>query len=143
MIVRCLSNRGSDLPETSRDPAGGFHDKTVFELQVDQHYVVYGLTIHLNHVWYYLCAGRGDTFPIWYPSPLFEVADGRLSAQWIFNYFLDPPRGVDYAVIAFSEWANDLSFYDRLTDGEEEAVLTFQRYKRLIDDEAKLPQQGP
>ena len=142
MIVRCLSNRGSDLPKTSRDPSGGIHDNTVFELQVDQRYVVYGLTVYLNHAWYYLCAGRGDTFPIWYPSPLFEVADGQLSAHWIFNYFLDPPRGVDYAVIAFPEWANDLSFYNRLTEGEEEAVLTFQRYKRLIDDETTLVQEG-
>ena len=35
--------------------------------------------------------------------------------------------------MAFKEWVEDATFYDRLTDGETSAVETFRRYKHLIE----------
>jgi hypothetical protein len=42
-------------------------------------------------------------------------------------------------LIAFREWASDRLFYERLVDGEEHAVATFEREKALIDAKRKSP----
>jgi hypothetical protein len=133
MRVKCLSNLGTDLPETCRDPQSGFREDTKFAVELNKEYQVYGFTLFLGHIWYYLCDEHFTYYPRWNPAPLFEVTDGRLSKYWVFGY----DRGVSKprVIVAFPEWANDPYYYDKLSDGQKAAVEVFRNYKRLLDTE--------
>jgi hypothetical protein len=137
MKVRCVANRGSDLPSDLITPATSIHLETDFSLIVDKTYVVYALTIRDNYMWYYVCDEDFSYFPFWKPSPLFEIVDHRLSAYWEINYSREGRcESKSNVIVAYSEWARDPFYYDRLTDGYEKEVEIFQRYRRLIDDES-------
>ncbi|WP_327584855.1 hypothetical protein OHA25_55560 [Nonomuraea sp. NBC_00507] len=43
---------------------------------------------------------------------------------------------VGSSLIAFREWAMDHLYYERLVDGDEQAVAAFRWEKALIDHEA-------
>jgi hypothetical protein len=131
MKVKCLSNSGADLPMTCRDPQSGFNEDTKFPLKLNKEYQVYGFTLFLGHVWYYLCDEHFTYYPRWNPSPLFEVTDGRMSKYWVFGY--DRGGSKHRMIVAFPEWANDPYYYDKLSDGEKSAVEIFRHYKRLMD----------
>ncbi len=141
MKVRCVTNRQSALgPEfgAASLPPG----QVLFfaeDLTVGEVYIVYAITLRTGNFWYYLCGNRGVAVPYWFPEPLFEIIDDRLSTHWIFRYWHRRPDGreADYPIFAFPEWARDLFFYDRLTDGDEEALETFGRYRILMDEEAE------
>ena len=45
--------------------------------------------------------------------------------------------------IAFEHWFDLPDFYDKLTDGAEEAVLIFDKIKELMDAEAAIPKPRP
>jgi hypothetical protein len=38
-------------------------------------------------------------------------------------------------IIAFEEWVSNPVFYDKLTDGDKNAVAVFKKYKKLMDGE--------
>jgi hypothetical protein len=133
--IRCLSNLGKDLPIGCRDSLSGFHEDTKFPLQLNKEYQVYGFTIFLGHVWYYLSDEHFTYYPRWNPSPLFEVTDGRLSKYWVFGYDREIAGG-GRMIVAFPEWANDPYYYDALSDGEKDAVEIFLKYKKLMDAES-------
>ena len=135
MRIKCIAKTGAALPADCRDPASGFDENTEFWLEIGKEYVVYGMTVFLGYVWYFICDEASDYYPRWNPAPLFEVVDGRLSRYWRYGYAPGPTREQTQVVLAFEEWANDPYFYDRLSDGEEREVDIFARYKRLIDAE--------
>jgi hypothetical protein len=133
MIVRCSSSKGTGLPELYLDSAGGYRADTIFPLRVGKEYVVYALTLRRGGVWYYLLDESGVGHPVWFPAPLFEVLDPRLSQYWVFGFHDAGLRAGD-AVFAFVEWANDpLNFYDTLSDGEAGSRSVFQRYRELME----------
>lgn len=98
--VRCVSNQASTLSDMFLESLGV--DRAYrFQVAVGEEYVVYALLIDGGRIFYYLCADAGNTFPIWFPSPLFENADSRVSSQWVFRgYSASPPRDV-FAIFAF------------------------------------------
>ena len=102
---------------------------------VGSEYVVYALTFYLGYPWYYITDEHQLYYPVWYPAPLFRVTDNRLSSYWHFEY--DPGKSSDlsHVIVAFKEWALDAYYYDRLTDGNEEDVVIFRNYKKLMDSE--------
>lgn len=116
---------------------------TIFPLQVGKDYVIYALTLRRGGVWYYLLDESGVGYPVWFPAPLFEVSDSRLSKYWVFGFHEAGLRAGD-AVFAFAEWANDpLNFYDGLSDGRAEIRSVFQRYRELMDVEFDNETAGP
>ena len=126
------------MPKDLLSPQTGFKPDTDFHLTIGEHYVVYGMTISEGYVWYYVLRQPWDEFPIWKPSPLFELIRGDISRFWIYNYTLqgDP----FHAIWAYPEWANDhFGYYDRLTDWEEEEVIIFRNYKCHMDLEFPNP----
>jgi hypothetical protein len=136
--ILCISNRGEDIPEDGREPRAGISSDTVFPVTVGKEYVVYGWTVWRGYPWYYLADDNHSYYPVWHPAALFEVVDGRLSRYWVYGYH----RAVssydrDAPVVAFREWAEDPVFYDRLTDGDAQAVATFRRYQALMEQEAE------
>lgn len=134
MKLLCIANTGAELPADFLDDAGGFGRDSAFDVTVGRHYVVYAITLKSGHIWYYLCDDRGLPYPVWYPSALFQVIDGRPSRFWIFVHGSYARAGD--ILFAYPEWANDaLAYYDRLSDREPIAVQTFNRYRQLIDRE--------
>ena len=133
MKLICISNEGSYLPVGYLDSRYGLNYNSRFALIEGKEYIVYGITLFLGHLWYYLCDENYSYYPIWNPSPLFKVVDKSLSKYWQFNYF--PPKSFEseHIIFGFPEWVNDLYFYDQLTDGKEEYKLLFAKYKKLMD----------
>lgn len=137
MRIKCVANKGADLPEECLDPSGGFTREHKFALEIGKEYNVYAITLFRGYVWYYICDEDYSYYPVWNPSPLFEVVDGKLSKFWRFNFIKEHPHYIgSETIFAFEEWANDpYSYYDKLTDGDEAEVSIFKRYKNLMDVE--------
>lgn len=133
MKVICKSDRGFSLPEEIFKDGTSFSKETNFYLNVGEKYTVYGMTIYMGYVWYYICDRLYSYYPSWKPCPLFEVIEGDLSIYWVFNFFMDSNPQYSQTIWAFPEWANDEYYYDQLTDGKEEQVKIFKGYKELMD----------
>ncbi len=136
MKIKCVENRKKLLPEEIRSNYSISDNE--FSIKIEKEYVVYAMTLHCGHVWYYICDESYSYYPVWNPSPFFIVIDGKLSRYWVYSFIegeittLRPRWG-------FSQWAEDPDYYDRLTDGEEAAVALFKTYKELMDIEFPDP----
>jgi len=135
MKVRCIKNRGADLPQDCLRRESGFTEETEFGVVLGKIYTVYGFTLLFGHVWFYLCDESYTYYPVWNPSPLFQIVDHRLSAYWEFHLQVGTSAEDTRVIVAFPEWARDPLYYDRLTNRDKEAVEIFERYKDLIDAE--------
>lgn len=138
MRIKCIANRGVNLPDDCLDPSGGYGKECEFALKIDKEYNVYAITLQLGYVWYYICdEDHYDIYPVWNPSPLFEVVDGRISKYWKYN-FVRLNSQIRFArpitIFAFTEWAIDpYEYYYKLTDGDEKEVAIFEHYRGLMD----------
>ena len=139
MKVRCRIDRQEHLPQEFLD-ARILPGEAVFfpgELTIGEEHVVYAMGVEAGQLWFYLCAGRGESVPFRYPSPAFDVIDGRISRSWVFD--LVKTRHDSYPLLAFPEWVSDLAFYERLTDALEPELGIFRRYRLLMDAESEEP----
>ena len=140
MLVKCISNKGNSFPpilKKSLSDSLNYNDFT-FTLTPGNIYTVYGMTIRVGYVWYYVCEDGYNDYPIWRPALLFELVNHELSKYWIFNY--ESYEDNFLAIWAFPEWAkNHYEYYDRLTDWKEKESKIFQRYKLLMDLEFPNP----
>ena len=132
MIVRCLTTTSDGQPVGAYNNTVGIEPDTVFPVTPGREYPVYGITIHLGHAWYYIHDDDDLAWPIWTPASVFEVLDGRLPASWILGYFRFPPKR-QYPLISFPEWASDHYFYERLVDGEPDAVRIYASRRTEVD----------
>jgi hypothetical protein len=96
-------------------------------LEKNKEYCIYGIVFRGNSPWYYLCLDEDDESPTAYPFELFKITDGRFSSYWRLS--------TKESSIVFEEWANDLSFYERLVDGDSSAREQFKSYQSLMDNE--------
>jgi hypothetical protein len=95
-------------------------------------YLVIALTIRGGGVWYYIVDQNDLGYPVWYPAPLFEVCDRRLSRYWEFGYADEGLRSGS-VIFAYPEWAQDPgNYYDHLTDGEVSASRVFEHFHELM-----------
>jgi hypothetical protein len=133
MIVKPKLNRRSDL---SDDLKASFGNEEL-NLSLGKNYVVYGLAFHQGHLWFYLIddARKEGLYPIWYPSALFDVVDGRMPSFWRLGIRTTAP-GRLAITIAFKQWAENPYFYDDLTNGVKEAVSAWQEHRKLTDQES-------
>lgn len=133
MIVRCLSNTCETLPATSRDSALGINADTEFPITIGRSYEVFAMTVLLGIAWYYVLDEHGHDWPTWTPAPLFDVVDGTLPRSWRVGYFRF--EGEDqYPILSFPEWATDHRFYERLVDGDADAVRIFNERRKEIEE---------
>lgn len=133
MKVLCISNKGSYLPKSCLDKRSGFTRETEFHLIEGKEYTVYGITLFLGHIWYYLCDEAYSYYPIWNPSPLFKVTDERISRYWVYGHTPRTSQATEQVLFAFPEWVNDPYFYDQLTEGIDKYKEIFAKYKKLMD----------
>ncbi len=98
------------------------------------------MTIDVGYIWYYICDEDCTYFPIWNPAPLFQVVDGKMSKYWTYAFYPDTDYYRTETIWAYPEWAkNPYRYYDRLSDGEDEEVEIFKKYKALMDVEFPNP----
>ena len=134
MEVICQFNKGSDLPSNCLDPIGGYNKDTSFSLEINKSYIVYAITIHLGYPWYYICDEDYLYYPVWNPSPLFNISNGNLSKYWIFAFYSNKEKNNSTSIWAFPNWAIDPhTFYNNLTDNQIKEVTIFKKYKNLMD----------
>jgi hypothetical protein len=134
MKVRPVANSGEYLPTAMLDRKWGITKEKSFSLTIGKEYIVYAVTAVKEAFWYYVLDERGLPYPVWYPSPLFEVSDGSVPSHWIVNYFSDPNSRdrIGTSILSFKDWAIDSSFYERLIDGEAEAVTSFKNERDFL-----------
>jgi hypothetical protein len=133
MKVRVIGNSGGQLPLSMLDSRWGLTRETSFPVAVGKEYIVYAITAVKDVFWYYLLDEHDLPYPVWYPSPLFQVSDGSIPAHWVVNYVSNAVSQdrVGTSLITFKEWANDPSFYERLVEGEAGAVAAFQNERNI------------
>ena len=138
MKIRCIANKGTELPEIYLNPPLDITKETEFKLIIGKEYIVYAISEWQGNLSYCICDERFTYYPIHNPAPLFEIVDARYSRYWQVQLATN-----GLLEIAFEHWFDLPDFYDKLTDGAEEAVLIFDKIKELMDAEAAIPQPGP
>ena len=127
MKVVCTSNSGGSLSD--KYLKSGYTDSSVFDLQPQLEYSVYGICIWRNLL-LYLVVGEGS-LPHWDPAELFQVIDSRIPESWYFAFF-----GYSEelnAIWGYSELVNNEKYFDQLSNLEDPAVEIFHVRKREID----------
>lgn len=104
------------------------------DLQIGKEYVVYGIEFRDNCPWFYVCIEAYDEYPKPYPADFFEIIDERLSSHWELS-FKEQENKKNKSQLIFCEWAHNANFYENLVDGDDEAVATFAKYRKLMDAE--------
>jgi hypothetical protein len=138
MKIRCIANKGTELPKNYLNPLLDITAETEFKLIVGKEYIVYAISEWQGNLSYYICDERYTYYPIHNPAPLFEIVDGRYSRYWQVQLATN-----GLLEIAFNYWFSIPNFYDKLTDGEAEILLIFDKMKELMDAEAAIPQEPP
>jgi hypothetical protein len=133
MKVRVIGNSGERLPLSMLDSKWGLTRDASFPLVIGKEYVVYAITVVKDAFWYYLLDEHDLPYPVWYPSPLFQVSDGSIPAHWVVNYVSNDasPDRTGTSLITFKEWANDPFFYERLVEGEAGAAAAFRNERNI------------
>lgn len=87
-----------------------------------------------NCPWFYLCPEDYDEYPKPFSSVFFDVVDDTLSPHWKLS---SVSQGEYEALtsLVFDEWAKDSSFYEKLIEGDSEAVDIFAKYRNIMDQE--------
>lgn len=135
MRVRCKAKRGVDLVLPYYDPAVGKPADAVFHLTVGRCYTVYALGLEGAGTWVYIADDAFVDGPRRHPLCLFDVEDAAVSKSWEFAIGRDD--GEHRQMLAPAAWFAMRWFFNRVVDGDAEAVDAFARMKRSIDGEAR------
>lgn len=142
MKIECIANSFKTLPISVYEGLHGFTRDTLFdELEVGQQLVVYGINTFKKHLWYLVeTQGLYGTMyhpnPMYYPSHLFKIIDGKLSKYWIVKEGKDSYD--NNAIIVnwgFPELVENEYFYNELIEDISENISIFKKYKKLMDFE--------
>ena len=122
MIVRCRTDKGRELPANYR----GLHYTavTIFHVTPGQSYRVYEMALFNSGL--IVLVIDDNRQPNWYPVDLFNVEDGRLSADWLFAFRDGGERGTQ-AVWGHPRLVNDPALDDSLADQDSDARVVFWR----------------
>lgn len=104
------------------------------DLEIAREYTVYGVEFWDNCPWFYLCTEEDDEYPKPFAAEFFEVIDEHISQYWKLSS-VPSEEGENSTSLVFDEWSKDPSFYERLIDGDPNAVLLFSKYRDLMNSE--------
>ena len=132
MIVKCILN---DLNKVNNELVKSRLAKSIHldganrDLVIGGEYIVLALDQWDDGgINFYLHTVEESIFPYPYPAEFFEVIDPSISAEWSLA-IEQRPFGVCISRLSFSEWSNDVSFYEKLINGDESALAIYKRYK--------------
>lgn len=131
MILRCVTNKVSDLP--ARGFAAPleeyFRGVDLLEgVDVGACYPAVALETGDGDGWWAYLDVLGLPFPTPFPLEAFEVVDSAPRPGWRIGVGRRSARtGID--CLSFVEWVEDPSFYERLVEMEDDAVATYDRWQ--------------
>jgi hypothetical protein len=140
MKIKCLYNTGKILPkDVYKD--NGYGEETEFQVIVNKEYNVYAITSIKKHNWFLICDENYDErniyYPLYLPSNLFTITDGKISKCWIAGEGMDEYDTNEKIIqFGFRELIEDGYFYGKLVEGYQREIKIFQDYKKLIDEES-------
>lgn len=117
MRVKCKYKLGHSLPDSLKDEA-------VFNLEIGKEYCVYAQIVYCNYAFYCLCE-EGD-HPRFYPAPLFEITDNRISKYWVINNVPNP-------IFACKEWIHVPDFFQKVCELDSLEHKMFESCKSKMD----------
>lgn len=130
MRVRCLFSNG-EAYKSYKMPSG-YLGTSQFGVEVGKEYIVMGISLSEGLLLYLIDHGG---VPQFCPFQLFEVIDGAIADNWYFRAYTNQSEYYPYrqAIWGYYELCFDDSHWDKLADGDEEAVLTY--FRRKIETE--------
>ena len=136
MKIKCIYNTAKYLSPDLYNNKTSYNQDVKFNLKLDHIYPVYAIRVYQGYVWYSICKESDDFYSLSYPADLFTIVDQRLSKYWIVSTLKDEHDTDLSFLMTYPEWANNLSHYSYVVDGETEEEIEhqkiFQKYKKLM-----------
>jgi len=132
MRVKCIGNKGSDLPEKYLE--SGNTKEAKFPVKLGEIYTVYGICFAKIGTVHYFCKGSYENLPSWYPAELFVIEDNIFPIEWYFNYINYKEDDPILAVWGYKEFALDINHRRGLIEREEKDIEIFLQRKKEIDE---------
>lgn len=136
MRVRCMINDLSSIKDAkvvARLQRAIHIDGPLTDLMIGKEYTVRAMKQSDEGLWLFLHTVPQSDFPYPYPIEFFQIMDSSLPASWWLE--CDKLKGGSaFKHLSFKEWARDDQFYERLVDGDEEAVRI---YRNHLNDHAE------
>ena len=142
MLIRCIKNSASEFTEAEletplindlkiRDfvPAPPSYDS---ELVLHRFYAVQAMKEFEKGILFFT-GDFGDSCPYYWSALLFEIVWPHRSRFWG-----NRPSKEAY-VESFSEWQDEVNFFDKLNDGDEREQRIYHHYARLVELESPRP----
>lgn len=137
MTAKCIYNTGEVLLRYERRPLGTSKETRYGELEIGKEYLVMGMILKSGYLTYLI----DDTGIISAcPSPLFEVVDTWLPADWYFKAFRkDSDQFLNKeAIWGYYELVYDDAHYAKLIEFEEEAQRIYYQRKIALEKSVLL-----
>ncbi|MFY3383445.1 hypothetical protein [Paracidovorax sp. MALMAid1276] len=110
----------------------GFAFSSVYEnIQIDKEYVVQAVVFWKSIPFYYIYEYDEDSYPKPVCYKYFAVIDDSLPQCWKLIVDRNLIGGFQSFLI-FKEWAENIELYERLVDGDEQALEIFTKYRNLL-----------
>jgi len=120
MMVKCLTDKGHDLPDDYRGLY--FTGDTIFHVRVDEEYEVYEMAVFNSSLIALVVDSTGR--PNWYPIEFFKVSEPRMPSGWLFARRAGDAAGMT-AVWGHPRLVGDQGLDEALASHEEDALRIF------------------
>ena len=135
MKVECIKNLCEEIPSKIYEGLHGYSADSKFDIELGQESIVYGITTIKKHFWY-LIDVDDLPYPMYYPSALFKIIDGRLSRYWqVAEGQDDEDNSTPIIKFGFKELVEDEFFYGEYLEDYPKNLEVFQKYMELMKKE--------
>ena len=135
MQVTCIKNKLDSIHDgrvRSRLQMAIHLDGAITDLTIGDEYAVQALETRDGGLWLFLHTVAEHHYPEPYPAEMFEFQDRFVPLGWCMRFQLQQGN-LALKRISFSEWAEDDHYYERLFDGDAEAIRSYERNRvRLL-----------
>jgi hypothetical protein len=134
MRVRCVYDSVHQLPESGqRTRLAQYTTESAFEgLSVGEEYDVLAIQRWRDGGLRVYVRDRGaDVLPRPYGIELFEIVDATVPDGWRVTLATESDR-VDLLVLSFPAWSADPLFYERLVEGDKQALARLEEAEATI-----------
>lgn len=121
MKVICNYNDPTNLPDE-------FPDDFDYGLELGKEYMVMGIAVYKGSNCLYFLIDE-NTRPNWFPFLLFDISDNSLPQNWFVKVNGEKDNSDIYSLCGYEELCNDVEYYDKLVERDNEAMRTYFRRK--------------
>ena len=133
--ILALEERRHTLFQLLALPEYSYNISSEFNVDIGQISTVYGILTIKKHLWYLVARDEMEG-PMYYPSHLFEIIDGRISKYWFAKEGKDQyDNNTPIIQFGFKELVDDEYFYGELLEDNPVNEEVFKLYKTSMDNE--------